>query len=162
MRHLSLVLDSATCHKRADFVNACRIALQTIPPLMTNLLQQADVCWMRPIKAAFNRKWNEWFINEERELTRFNNRRSPGYAASITWLSEIWVNMDRDMIRRSFKSCGITSAEREDFHTPLRHLYENGDAPPPDIVEQFDDEAIDDMFGDITLGADDMDMDETI
>ena len=56
----------------------------------TNLLQPADVSWMRPLKRAYHQKWQHWLINEEKSFTPAGNLRSPGYALVINWISQIW------------------------------------------------------------------------
>ena len=57
---------------------------------MTSFVQPADVCWMKPLKAAYFNKWNQWLINAPRSFTAAGNRKSPGYAQAIMWISEIW------------------------------------------------------------------------
>lgn len=81
LRHATLILDSAPCHKKKGLEDAAknvRVDLLFVPPSLTNLLQPADVSWMRPFKQRFHQKWTDWFIHEERELMRSNNPRSPG------------------------------------------------------------------------------------
>jgi hypothetical protein len=33
--------------------------------------------------------------------------RSPGYVKTLQWMSEIWYNMDPELIRSSFGECGV-------------------------------------------------------
>ena len=59
-----LFLDSARCHSTAlvnDKLTEMNIARAIIPPLMTNLVQPADVAWFSSIKIAYHQKWNHWF-----------------------------------------------------------------------------------------------------
>ena len=49
--------------------------------------------------------------------------KSPlGYAQAITWISEIWTDLDANMIARSFDQCGIASSNLADHHSQLRHF----------------------------------------
>ena len=48
--------------------------------------------------------------------------KSPGYAQAITWISEIWADLDANLIARSFDQCGITSNNLADHHSQLRHF----------------------------------------
>ena len=48
--------------------------------------------------------------------------KSPGYAQAITWISEIWADLDSNLIARSFDQCGITSNNLADHHSQLRHF----------------------------------------
>lgn len=51
-----LLWDSAPCHLR-DVVKECaqskQLTIKNIPARLTGVLQPADVCWIKPIKAAF-------------------------------------------------------------------------------------------------------------
>ena len=79
---------------------------------MTRLLQPADVCWFRTFKLLFRRKYMDWFVNEPKSFTNFGNARSPGYASVIQWISDIWKNIDDDLLTNSFDYCGITSQNK--------------------------------------------------
>ncbi|CAF1027868.1 unnamed protein product [Brachionus calyciflorus] len=107
---IHFVLDS--CHKTEIVQGFCEdngINQVFIPPRLTNLLQPADVCWFTQLKRAYHKKWNNWFLFEDKTFTKNGNARSPGYAKCIEWLSDIWRSMDSDYIPSSFESCGITS-----------------------------------------------------
>ncbi len=114
---------------------------------MTNLLQPADVSWMRPLKKEFHQKWSNWFLNAEKTKTRFDNIRSPGYAQVIAWVSEIWANLNQNVIRQSFEFCGITQFKHEGLHKQLQAFLKNGivdmvvDVQPEDeLVRCFTDD----------------------
>ena len=81
-----LLLDHAPCHltrQVKDKLANCNINPIYIPKRLTNMLQPADVSWMRPIKRAFHEKWQNWFLNEEKSFTRSGNLKSPGYEKAI-------------------------------------------------------------------------------
>ena len=72
---------------------------------MTNLLQSADVCWMRPLKLDYFCKWNERLVNSPKTYTAAGNMRSPGYASVINWINKIWSDFDPNLLARSFDHC---------------------------------------------------------
>jgi len=78
---LHLVLDQATCHltkEVKDVMKQHKIEVQYVPKRLTNLLQPADISWMRTLKAAYHVKWNDWMLNSPHTVTVHGNLRSPG------------------------------------------------------------------------------------
>ena len=126
-----------------------------IPKRFTNLLQPADVAWFKPFKAKYTEKWNNWFLtSDNKTYTKNGNMRSPGYAKSIKWLSEIWAEMDSQVIIHSFLNCGILEQNKENYHRVIKKIIDEGrvqnfidDASPNDAFfneysEDDDDEGI--------------------
>ena len=145
LENVYLLIDQAQCHTTSKVKQVCtdrNVNLIHIPKRMTNLLQPADVSWMRPFKHAFQERWNNWFIN----VTNTGNMRSPGYSVVITWLSEIWQEMTPEIIRKSFDQCGITSVQNGDLHNRLRHY-----VLKKQMVEDVIDENEDDNLGFMTI-----------
>ena len=52
--------------------------IQILQKRLTNLLQPADISWMRFLKCSLHTKWNNWMINEPHTYTPAGNMRSPG------------------------------------------------------------------------------------
>ena len=52
----------------------------------------------------------EWLFNGPVENTRFGNRKAPPKPLLLQWVKEAWAAITPDIIRKSFKKCGITSA----------------------------------------------------
>jgi hypothetical protein len=119
-----------------------------VPKRMTGLLQPADVCWMRPLKLKFKERWQNWLINEPRSLTAQGNWRSPGYATAINWISQIWDELDTQMIANSFKLCGITQSSYQSCHSQLKAFLDMGtietveEEDGADEIEGFDDAVV--------------------
>ena len=65
----------------------------------------------------------------------------------ITWISEIWAELDRDIIINSFDQCGITSGEPEAFHRHLRHFIATNEL----LTDYLD---VDDRTGDLNSFTD--------
>ena len=84
-----LLWDNAPCHLTAEVkenLDKSKVTPIMVPPRMTGLLQPADVCWFRSFKLAFRREYMDWFVNEPKTFTKFENMRSPSYVSVITWL----------------------------------------------------------------------------
>ena len=68
--------------------------------------------------------------------------RSPGYAMVLQWISEIWDELDSNLIACFFDNCGITSSKLTDSNNQLRHFVrttEFVDEVQPDDSAQNDD-----------------------
>jgi hypothetical protein len=107
-----LIFDEASCHlnpKVADFCKLHSIFIITVPGKMMNLLQPADVCWFASIKRAYREFWTNWYIYDPKTFTRNFNARSPGYVTCIQWLGQLWQDLEKDLIVRSFVLTGIKS-----------------------------------------------------
>ena len=59
-----------------------------------------------------------------------------GYAKVITWIAEIWNELDRGLIIDSFDKCGITTEDPTLFHQQLRHFVTNDEL----VQEYIDDD----------------------
>ena len=139
-----LVWDSAPCHQTPSIEEKliqCKTRTILVPPNMTGLLQPADVCLFRSFKLFFRRRYMDWFVNEPKSFTNFGNLRSPGYAAVVEWVSDIWRNLDEQLIFNSFDLCGITS--QNNLHKVLNNIYKTeqllGEIVETDV--EADDEA---------------------
>ena len=78
---VELLWDHATCHTTKEVKDAMaleNVRLTYVPRRLTNLLQPADIAWMRVLKCAFHRKWSDWMANEPHTFTAAGNIRSPG------------------------------------------------------------------------------------
>ena len=78
-----LLIDSAPCHTTEAFKQSLEtrgIKLHYVPPRLTNILQPADVAWMKSLKQSYRDLWDNWMINAPKTVTASNNVRSPGYA----------------------------------------------------------------------------------
>ena len=141
------MLDQAPCHLTAPVKLAFSqrpITSQYIPKRGTNLLQPADVGWMRPFKIEYFNTWQNWMINEPKSFTAAGNLRSPGYAKAITWISEVWASFDSHLLANSFDQCGITSSSVNDMHLQLRTFVNSSRFV--DSLEPAGEEEIDSLF----------------
>ena len=85
------------------------VVMRLIPPGMTSLLQPADVCWNKPVKQRIKEMYDEWWLSEEQTYTAQGNVRAPDFVTVVGWILDAWEEITPEMIRHSFKACGITT-----------------------------------------------------
>ena len=84
--------------------------MAVIPGGCTSKLQPADVSWNRPFKDHFRNVYDDWLVDGAVELTRGGNRKPPGRPLLLRWIKDAWDSVTPDIVRKSFKVCGISSA----------------------------------------------------
>ena len=107
-----LVLDSFTAHKTVNVKNRFyekNTNLAVIPGGLTSRLQPLDVSLNKPFKAKVRNLYNQWMDEAVKEYTPSGKIRRPSYSLVATWVKESWESMDINMIRRSFKCCGVSN-----------------------------------------------------
>lgn len=65
-------------------------------------------------------------INAEKTFTKNCNLRSPGYVRAIKWVSEVWQDLDPNLIAESFDLCGITQSNLRYCHRQLIGYLDDG------------------------------------
>src|SRR3990170_143023 len=53
--------------------------------------------------------YNEWMMEEVKELTPTGKLKRPSYETVANWVKDSWNAVDVNLIRRSFKCCGISN-----------------------------------------------------
>uniref|UniRef100_A0A131XQ93 Putative pogo transposable element n=1 Tax=Hyalomma excavatum TaxID=257692 RepID=A0A131XQ93_9ACAR len=108
-----LVLDAFRCHL-ADSVKKllrdCGTELVVIPGGMTSQLQPLDVCVNKPFKDAVRRCYAEWMRSGEPAVTPTGRLKRASPATICKWIVDAWASIPEDLVRRSFKKCGISNA----------------------------------------------------
>ncbi|CAG8595873.1 2604_t:CDS:2 [Paraglomus brasilianum] len=89
---------------------------------------------------AFSNKWlrnryNEWMINEAHEMTRSGRIKRPSYSAVATWVKQPWEDIDVELIKSSFKCCGIFSLADERSLFNVEQLYNDLDIAITNLYE---------------------------
>ena len=141
---IHLIMDHAPCHTTKVVQNSClanNIEITYVPKRLTNMLQPADVAWMRSLKRAFYNLWDDWMMNAPKSHTKSGNLKSPGYAKVILWISQIWYQLDTNLLVSSFDKCGITSENKEDYHRQLRHFIDTNE-----LTEDIDEDDVTSCF----------------
>ena len=55
------------------------------------------------------RNYNEWMMEEIKELTSTGKLKRPSYETVANWVKDSWNAVDVNLIRRSFKCCGVSN-----------------------------------------------------
>lgn len=55
------------------------------------------------------KNYNEWMSESVRELTPAGRIKRPSYETVVDWVNKPWNAIDVNLIKRSFKCCGISS-----------------------------------------------------
>lgn len=94
--------------------------MSIIPGGLTGHIQPADLCWNKPFKARYKELYREWTAEGEKSYTRAGNIRAPSKLQCLEWVKKAWAAIEVDVIKRSFKSCGISvkidGSEDEEIH----------------------------------------------
>lgn len=137
-----LTMDRHRSHTFDDTVKTLKQQHNTdvsfVPGGMTSLLQPCDVTWNKPLKDRVREKWGQWLDSGEQEFTRTGKRRKARYDTVATWIVEAWRDLPGDVVKQSFRSCGVGSdVPREAFHSSLQSLL-NGDDVGNEVCSDTD------------------------
>jgi len=55
------------------------------------------------------RNYNEWMVETIKELTPTGKFKRPSYETVANWVKDSWSAVDVNLIRRSFKCCGVSN-----------------------------------------------------
>ena len=105
-----VVLDMARIHTMQatqDTLTERDTDVVYVPGGCTPICQPADVSWNAPFKSEMRKAWKEW--RQEDHRTAQGNLRMATRQDIINWVSRAWRSVSADVIRDSFKHCGISS-----------------------------------------------------
>ena len=107
-----LVWDSFRAHLtesvKADLQRR-KIDLAVIPDGLTPVLQPLDKCLNKPFKDNMRRKYLNWMMTGPFEYTPAG-KKAPSKNLVLRWVRQSWEEIPEEMVRRSFKTCGISNA----------------------------------------------------
>ena len=135
-----LVWDAFRAHITPSIKESVRMKynsdLCVIPGGCTSKLQPADVSWNKLFKSHLSEMYDEWLFSGPVEKTKGGNRRAPSKSLILKWIKQSWDAISPDIIRKSFKKCGISNA----LDGSEDNLFQNeGDDDP---FEGFDEEDV--------------------
>ena len=78
------------------------------------------VCWFKSLKVSYTNKWENWFINEPKAFPKYENLTGPGYIKICQWITNIWNDINPDLLKNNFKCCGVLSNKSDDYHSQLK------------------------------------------
>ena len=105
-----------------------------IPGGCTKFIQAPDVSWNAPFKSKIRQLYEDWMLHGEKEATSGGNPRPPSMDIYLQWIVAAWDALPVQLIKKSFKECGITNAldgSEDDFihcfkpHGPIPSGLEN-------------------------------------
>ncbi len=136
-----LVWEAFSCHispqTKLKLANM-KIDSSVIPGGTTKYLQPADVCWNRPFKANMTRCYDDWIASENFELTAAGNLKAPSLDLVASWISKSWNEISPELIKKSFKCCGITAAADGSEDNEITCLKEGGPCYSEETVAQLE------------------------
>jgi hypothetical protein len=68
-------------------------------------------------------------------VTCFGNVASPEYFAVAKWIVDAWNQLDVNLIKKSWNTCGICAMSFADYNQHLQNLLKHHIIPPPATVE---------------------------
>lgn len=124
-----LVWDAYKCHSMPSVKGVIERGTNTdisvIPGGLTSKIQPADVSWNKPFKAAYKEKYNKWMVEGEKTYTAAGNVRAPSKLLCLQWVKESWNSISTEIIKKSFRSCGISVSIDGSEDTEIHCMKEN-------------------------------------
>ena len=141
-RRRFLVWDAFRAHLTPSVKESVRMKynsdLCVIPGGCTSKLQPADVSWNRPFKSHIAELYDKWLFNGPVEKTKGGNRRAPSKIVMLKWIKQAWDAISPDIVRKSFKKCGISNA----IDGSEDNLFQNDDDDDTYPFEGFDEQDV--------------------
>ena len=135
-----LLFDFYRAHTERTVLSSFKQHYKTIcgvvPGGMTPLLQGINTHINRRLKVELKKLYKEFMLSGPVELTRGGNKKGPSYQQIVNWCSEVWSNMYKEMIMRSFSQTGVTNTgliEQENLHSKLSALFDEGGDDDDDL-----------------------------
>ena len=81
--------------------------------------------------------YKDWILLQAPERTKSGNPKAPGMDIYLKWVSDAWDSISEEVIRRSFKSCGIR-IDPSGADDELTHCFKH-DGPIPTGLQSLKD-----------------------
>ncbi|XP_033493159.2 uncharacterized protein LOC117263673 [Epinephelus lanceolatus] len=96
---------SVTAKLKHDF----NITPAVIPRGCTEYVQAHNVMWNQPLKQNLHDAYDRWMAGDyQKEYTAGGDLKPPARRLLVDWVVAAWDKLDTDMIRESFKVCGLS------------------------------------------------------
>ncbi|KAL7382417.1 hypothetical protein ABVT39_021878 [Epinephelus coioides] len=96
---------SVTGKLKHDF----NITPAVIPRGCTEYIQAHNVMWNQPLKQNLHDAYDRWMAGDyQKEYTAGGDLKPPARRLLVDWVVTAWDKLDTDMIRESFKVCGLS------------------------------------------------------
>ncbi len=108
-----LVWDAFRCHIgdaiKAELKRDYNITAAVIPAGCPKYIQAADVKWNQPFKQSLQDAYDQWMAGDaDKEYTDRGYLKIPARRLLVDWVVAAWDKMDKDLIRESFRVCGLS------------------------------------------------------
>ena len=92
-----------------DLLARRNVDVAVIPGGLTSNLQPLDKCINKPFKAKLRMLYDTWMVNGPFTYTPSGKKRAPSKELVLTWINRARNGIPKDLIGKSFKSCGIAN-----------------------------------------------------
>ena len=92
-----------------DLLARRNVDVAVIPGGLTSNLQPLDKCINKPFKAKLRMLYETWMVNGPFTYTPSGKKRAPSKELVLTWINRARNGIPKDLIGKSFKSCGIAN-----------------------------------------------------
>jgi len=77
---------------------------------LTPVLQPLDKCLNKPFKDKIRRQYLSWMMTGPFEFTPAEKKKAVSKNLVLKWIKQLWAEIPAEMVRKSFKTCGISNA----------------------------------------------------
>nr|CAD2196552.1 unnamed protein product [Meloidogyne enterolobii] len=109
-----LIWDSFRAHISGETKQTLkRLSIHTavVPGGTTKYIQVPDISWNHPFKNSIREQHTNWMIHGQKPTTSSGNLKAPAIETYLEWISSAWDSLSKDLIIKSFVSCGMTTDE---------------------------------------------------
>ena len=96
-----------------------------IPGGCTKYVQAPDVVWNKPFKAYIMESYDEWLASGVHQHTEAGNMKTASRHLVVEWILESWDRLEKYLIIKSFKSCGL-NLKTDGSEDHLIHCFKEG------------------------------------
>ena len=87
-----------------------KVDVAIIPGGLTPVLQPLDKCLNKPFKDNVRQQYLSWLITGPFEFTPARKKKALSQNQVLRWVKQAWCDIPKEMVRRSFRTCGISNA----------------------------------------------------
>ena len=102
--------DSHTTNSVEKALRDCKVDSLVLPGGCTKYVQAPDVSWNKPFKTMVTELYNNWLSQGIQEYTPSGNLKAPPKKLMVEWVLESWASLSPEVIKKSFKVCGLNLA----------------------------------------------------
>ena len=88
----------------------------------TKFIQAPDVSGNKPMKEYLRQMYNNWFPENEHQMTSHGNMKAPSRKQMIEWLLEAWKKLPAEVIKKSSKVCALSMVHAKACYLDYKHF----------------------------------------